>query len=123
MERLIRQTLTTALIATWLASVGHALAAPLSAATAKKVAGPTVAMHWGPVQVKIKVQGGTIVDVLATAPTDRSRSAFVNGQALPLLKSEVLKAQSANVSLVAGATLTSRAYLKSLQGAMVKAHL
>ena len=123
MKPIVRHTLTAALLGAGIAPNASALAAPQSAAGGKKFTGPVVAMRWGPVQVKVNVQGRTIVNVSATAPADRTRSAFINAQALPLLKAEVLKAQSPNVSIVSGATLTSTAYLKSLQGAMAKAHL
>jgi uncharacterized protein with FMN-binding domain len=123
MKQVIRHTLTAAIIAAGLTPAGNALAAPPSAAAAKKITGPAITMRWGPVRVTIKVKGTKVANVFATAPTDRSRSAFINGQALPLLKAEVLKAQSANVSIVSGATMTSDAYLKSLQVAMAKAHL
>jgi uncharacterized protein with FMN-binding domain len=92
-------------------------------AKAKKYKGPAINMHWGPVQVTIAVKGKKITNVIATAPTDRSRSAFINGQALPLLKQEVLRAQSAAVGVISGATMTSQAYMQSLQAAMQKAHL
>ena len=95
----------------------------LRSAKAKHYRGPAVSMRWGPVQVIITVKGRKITDVVATAPTDRTRSAFINGQALPLLKQEVLQAQSANVGIISGATMTSQAYVQSLQAAMKKAHL
>jgi uncharacterized protein with FMN-binding domain len=123
MIQVVRQTLTATLITAGLVPAGNALAARQGAVAVKKFAGPAVSMRWGPVQVTIKVKGKKIVNVVATAPTDRTRSAFINGQALLLLKAEVLKAQSTSVSIVAGATMTSQAYLKSLRAAMVKAQL
>lgn len=94
-----------------------------AAAVTTRYKGPPVSMRWGPVQVTIKVRGKKIVNVSATAPTDRTRSAFINGQALPMLKQEVLQAQSATISSISGATMTSTAYIQSLQGALQKAHL
>lgn len=93
------------------------------AAKARKYPGPAVTMRWGPVQVTIAVKGRKITNVLATAPSDRSRSAFINSQALPLLRQEVLQAQSANVATITGATMTSKAYIQSLKLAVRKARL
>lgn len=92
-------------------------------AAASKVSGvftgETVAMQYGPVQVAIDVQGGKIIDVKAVQyPVDRPRSQFINAQAVPLLRSEVLKAQSANIDLISGATFTSNAFATSLQAAI-----
>jgi uncharacterized protein with FMN-binding domain len=42
---------------------------------------------------------------------------------VPILKREVLSAQSANIHAVSGATLTSNAYKQSLRNALSKAHL
>lgn len=88
-----------------------------------KYAGPSEDMQWGPVQVTIVVKGKKITDVQASAPTERARSAFINEQAIPMLKQEVLQAQSANIDLISGATMTSEAYDMSLQAALKKAHL
>jgi uncharacterized protein with FMN-binding domain len=50
-------------------------------------------------------------------------SQAIESKALPILKSEVLKAQSAKIHAVSGATITSTAYIKSLKGALKKAHM
>ena len=81
--------------------------------------GETVEMEYGPVQVAIDVQAGKITDVKALQyPVDRPRSQFINAQAIPLLRSEVLQAQSANINLISGATFTSNAFASSLQAAI-----
>jgi uncharacterized protein with FMN-binding domain len=81
--------------------------------------GPTVEMEYGPVQVAINVRGGKITDVKAMQyPVDRPRSQFINSQAIPLLRNEVLQAQSANVNVISGATFTSEAFASSLQAAI-----
>jgi len=90
--------------------------------TTYKYTGPSADMEWGPVQVTIIVKGKHITDVQATAPTERARSAFINQQAIPMLRSEVLQAQSATIDLIGGATLTSDAYAQSLQAAVDNAH-
>ena len=80
-------------------------------------------MQWGPVQVTIIVTGKRITDVQATAPTERQRSAFINQQAIPLLRQEVLQAQSANIDTLSGATMTSDAFYQSLLAALQTAHI
>jgi uncharacterized protein with FMN-binding domain len=83
-----------------------------------------VAQHqFGPVQVEITVQAGTITDIsLVQLPTD-GKSRFINSEAVPLLVSEALKAQSASIDGVSGATLTSEAFVTSLTSALSKAGL
>lgn len=91
-------------------------------ATTRKFAGPSEDMQWGPVQVTIAVKNKKITDVQATTPTERMRSQFINQQAVPMLRQEVLQAQSANIDLIGGATMTSEAYDTSLQAAINTAH-
>lgn len=124
---IFRRTIAVLMLAAGVLPAGSAAASgPLHTSFApkgKKYAGPMVHMRWGSVQVTIAVRAKKIVNITASAPLDRPRSAFINAQALPLLKQEVLQAQSANVSVVSGATMTSNAYIKSLRGALRRAHL
>jgi uncharacterized protein with FMN-binding domain len=74
------------------------------------------------VQVKIVVAAGKITDIVPLALTNQGgRSVQISNHAAPILRAEVLKAQSAKVSTVSGATYTSDAYLLSLQSAIDKA--
>jgi uncharacterized protein with FMN-binding domain len=99
-------------------------AAALSATSAGKLyVGRTASMKWGPVTVRIRVRNHKIVNVGATVPTERHRSAEINNRAVPILRSEVLRAQSRRVNVVSGATMTSDAYAASLSNAMAKAGL
>ncbi len=85
--------------------------------------GPSVDMRWGPVQATIKVQGKKITKVsIATSP-ENERSLFIDQQAVPDLRTETLQAQSSQIDGVSGATMTSDAYIQSLQAAIKKAHL
>jgi uncharacterized protein with FMN-binding domain len=43
-------------------------------------------------------------------------------RAIPVLRNEVLSAQSARIQAVSGATYTSEAYAQSVQAALDKAH-
>jgi uncharacterized protein with FMN-binding domain len=104
-------------------TTAHARATATAAPRAVSIMGPSVDMDWGPVQVTIVVQGKKLVDVKATAPMERARSNYINSQALPWLRQEALQAQSANIDLIGGATLTSEAYAQSLQAALDQAHM
>jgi uncharacterized protein with FMN-binding domain len=54
-------------------------------------------------------------------PNHTDRSVFINQNALPTLRAEALRAQTANIDLVSGATDTSDAFVQSLQAAILKA--
>ncbi|WP_284978864.1 FMN-binding protein [Arthrobacter sp. fls2-241-R2A-200] len=94
-----------------------------STATSGSYDGSSVQTRYGTVQVQVTVQGGKITEVKALQLTDaENRSAQISAYAAPVLRSEVLQAQSANVQTVGGATITSDAYLTSLQAALDAAH-
>jgi uncharacterized protein with FMN-binding domain len=81
--------------------------------------GPAYNTYYGPVQVQVNIQGGRVVSVdVPEYPADRRASQRINGRALPMLESEVISAQSARVNIISGATLTSEAYLRSLDAAL-----
>lgn len=83
------------------------------------VTGQSVDTQYGSVQVKVVVASGSISDVIAVQLTDRGgKSVQISNYAAPILRSEVLQSQSAQVSSVSGATYTSEAYLSSLQSAL-----
>jgi uncharacterized protein with FMN-binding domain len=86
--------------------------------------------HWGTVRVTIVVRRTTrttgkkktvtrkITDVRSTYAVHTDRSQLIMSEALPLLRQEVLSAQSANVQLISHATDTSDAFMQSLQAAV-----
>jgi uncharacterized protein with FMN-binding domain len=91
---------------------------------ARTVTGPVVQTRWGPVQVRISLLNGKVTDVEAVqAPNGNRRDEEINSVALPLLRSAALKAQSAQIDMVSGATVTSEGYLQSLQAALDQAHV
>jgi uncharacterized protein with FMN-binding domain len=79
--------------------------------------------RYGTVQATIVVSGNKITNVTITAPQDNPRSAYINSYAVPILVSETLQAQSANIDTVSGATYTSESYIASLQAALASANL
>ena len=105
--------------------------------TTKTVNGETaIAGRWGELEVTLTVRKTTTtvgskktVTRRITAvnvpvyPNHTDRSVFINQQALPLLRQEVLQAQfTGSINLVSGATNTSDAFVQSLQSALLLAH-
>lgn len=86
--------------------------------------GDQVDTRWGPVQVEITVAGGRITAATAVVyPDSNPRDQQINSYALPVLSSEVIAAQGAQIDMVSGATVTSQGYLGSLQSAIDQANL
>jgi uncharacterized protein with FMN-binding domain len=86
--------------------------------------GSSVQTRFGAVQVQITVESGVITDVTALHLTDDDRkSVQISNRAAPALRAEILQAQSADVQTISGATVTSDAYLTSLQAAIDAANL
>jgi uncharacterized protein with FMN-binding domain len=84
--------------------------------------GPSVNVNYGNVQVKITVVNGRITDAVAVkAPTGKN-DRYTN-MAVPILKAQTLKAQSANIQGASGASYTSYGWFTSLQGALAQAGL
>lgn len=95
-----------------------------AAQAAGTYAGSVVQTRFGAVQVQITVKAGAITDVTALQLTDDDRkSVQISNRAAPLLRAAVIKAQSAQVQTISGATVTSDAYLTSLQAALDAANL
>ena len=77
---------------------------------------------YGPVQVRLQLQAGRIVDVTALqTPDSAGYSRQLARYAVPLLRSEVLRAQSADIDTISGATYTSEGYAQSAQAALDRA--
>ena len=86
--------------------------------------GGTAQTAYGPVQVQIVVQNNTITSANAIRyPTGNSHDVAIAQYAVPVLNREAVQAQSAQISMVSGATYTSSGYIQSLQSALSAAHL
>ena len=89
-----------------------------------KYTGDIVDAYYGNVQVQATVQGGKISDVtFLDYPHDRSNSVRINTIATPMLKSEALQVQNAQVDTISGATFTSNAFRQSLSSALAQAQM
>jgi len=74
--------------------------------------------------VRVVITNGKITDVQALQlPSDRERSAYISQVAGPMLRSEVLQSQSANIDIISGATYTSQSYAQSVESALQQAHM
>lgn len=110
-------------------SSGSAGAAPApqaaqGATAAGTYTGDSVMTRWGAVQVEITVADGKITAVQAVEyPQNNARDRQINAYALPVLAQEATQAQSAQIDVVSGATVTSDGYIQSLQSALDQAHL
>jgi uncharacterized protein with FMN-binding domain len=74
------------------------------------------------IQLRVTLTGGelTRVETLELSG-DNARTEAINNRAEPILREEALKAGSADIDVVSGATYTSRSYRKSLQAAIDRA--
>ena len=81
--------------------------------------GASANAFYGEVQVQVVISKRRISSItLLNYPSDRRTSARINSFAIPYLQSEAIQAQSANVDIISGATLTSEAFMLSLQSAL-----
>jgi uncharacterized protein with FMN-binding domain len=80
--------------------------------------------QYGPVQVRATVSAGKLTEVTVLQVPDNGRyEDQIVTVALPILRSEALSKQSANIDIVSGATFTSQGYAQSLQSALNQAGL
>jgi uncharacterized protein with FMN-binding domain len=106
---------------------GTASAAP-TAAPAQPVGvngsftGSVANTRYGPVQVKIVVKNGKIVDAQAVQAPSGSNDRYTQ-KAVPRLREQTIAAQSANVQGVSGASFTSYGWYESLASAIAQAGL
>ncbi|MFJ9212307.1 hypothetical protein CU044_6941 [Streptomyces sp. L-9-10] len=93
-----------------------------AAGGSRAVVGDAVDTQYGPVQVRITLDGSTITGAEAVqAPGADARSQSVTADAVPRLNQAAVTAQNARIDAVSGASYTSRGYRDSLQSALDKA--
>jgi uncharacterized protein with FMN-binding domain len=77
---------------------------------------------YGDVQVSVTISGGKITDIQQLQmPHSPGHTTDVSNTSWPVLKSEAIAAQSAQVDVVSGATQTSEGFSQSLASALSKA--
>ncbi len=85
--------------------------------------GKAVQFGYGQLAVKVTVSGKKITDVsVASLSTIDSYSQQIAQQVLPMLRHEVLSAQTARIQLISGASYTTEAYAQSVQAALTSLH-
>jgi uncharacterized protein with FMN-binding domain len=88
------------------------------------VTGSVVPYGYGELAARVAISGGRITGV--SVPVLKVAEQFsqeLADRAIPVLRHEVLAAQSARIQAVSGATYTSEAYAQSVQAALDKAHV
>jgi uncharacterized protein with FMN-binding domain len=84
--------------------------------------GPAFVTPFSVVQVKAFVKGDRLTGVETVALAgDGPYTNALNARAEPILREEALRAGSADIDVVSGATSTSMVWLQSLEGAIEKA--
>jgi uncharacterized protein with FMN-binding domain len=80
--------------------------------------------RYGVVQVEITVADGTITAAkVLRVPWQDRHDQMINSRAVPVYNSEAVDAQSADIDVVSGATVTWEGYTESLQSAIDAANL
>ena len=90
----------------------------------RSMTGTTYQYGYGQLAVRVTA-GPTRITGLSVVglQTAESYSQQLANQVIPMLRNEVLSAQSARVNGISGATYTSEAYLYSVQSALDKMHI
>ncbi|KLN32936.1 hypothetical protein FB00_20365, partial [Cellulosimicrobium funkei] len=86
--------------------------------TRATVTGSVVQTRYGPVQVAVTFTGTHLDAVQTVRSPSGGESSQVSARATPLLAQEAVRAQSARIDTVSGATYTSEGYRESLQAAI-----
>src|SRR5690242_7532851 len=85
--------------------------------------GVAISTSFTTIQVRAFVLRGRLIDVQEVdVEDDNAHTKALNDRAIPILHQEALRAGSAHVHLVSGATGTSTSYISSLQSAIDRAH-
>ncbi|MFI8205698.1 FMN-binding protein [Streptomyces sp. NPDC085937] len=92
-----------------------------AAAEARTVTGEVAQTQYGPVQVRVTVDGGKITRAEAVQAPRGGQSDQVTSDAVPKLNQAAVRAGSADIDAVSGATYTSAGYKESLQSALDQA--
>ena len=103
-------------------TVGTTSTGTTSGLTDGTFTGAAANTRYGAVAVQITVSGGRITAVdVPQYPSSNGRDRQINQQAIPILVSETVSAQSSRIDMVSGATYTSDGYVQSLQSAIDQA--
>ncbi len=86
--------------------------------------GTVVDYRYGVIAVRAYASGTKLVKLtIPTLEVDAQLSAQLARYSIPILEQEAIRAQSARVAAVSGATFTSEGFAMSLQSALTKLHI
>lgn len=106
------------------ATPSHSTTTTLSPGGSARATGTSEQYGFGVLSVQVSTSGSRITDVaVASLQTAETYSTQLADQVVPMLRREVLAAQSARIAAISGATYTSEAYAASVQSAIDKLHL
>jgi len=89
---------------------------------ARSATGPAISTPYTTIQVRAFVRHGRLVDVREVlVANDNAHTKALNDRAIPILHEEALRAGSAHIHTVSGATGTSASYISSLRSAIDQA--
>ncbi|MGW2487297.1 FMN-binding protein [Streptomyces sp. NPDC001606] len=94
---------------------------PAGSSTSRTITGRVEQTQYGPVQVRITVNGGKITKAEAVQAPKGGLSDQKTALAVPKLNQEAVMAGNARIDAVSGATYTSTGYRQSLQSALDQA--
>ena len=96
-----------------------ATAAPTPRRGEKSATGPVITTPFSVIQVRATLTGGRLTGVETVELSgDGPHTEALNARAEPILREEALKAGSADIDVVTGATYTSESWRDSLQAAI-----
>ena len=83
---------------------------------------PVLARGWGTMQLEVVIEGGRLVNIIVDQyPRATFQSNLITRNALPTLICEALEAQDSDIDFVSRATDSSRAFVQSLESALLDA--
>jgi uncharacterized protein with FMN-binding domain len=95
---------------------------PTSKGRTRTATGQTVTTPFSVISVRVTLTGRELTRVETVELSgDGARTKAINARAEPILREEALKAGSAKIDVVSGATYTSESYIDSLQSAIDRA--
>jgi uncharacterized protein with FMN-binding domain len=95
---------------------------PTRGGPTRTATGQTVTTPFSVISVRVTVTGGELTRVETVELTGNgARTQAINARAEPILRDEALRAGSAKIDVVTGATYTSESYIDSLQSAIDRA--
>lgn len=99
-------------------AAAHAPASPARPGV-RTATGPPLMTPFSLVQVQVTLTDGRLTGVQTVALTgDGPHTQALNARAEPILRREALRAHSAHIDAVSGATYTSRVWIQSLRAAI-----